>query len=201
MNSKPAILLLCVLLAFFRSGMATDDIRDANGYPAWLTEEEAAVVPGTPLPPTTPGQQSMTIEEEISHLDTFIKEADTFVRQLADFTAKKRAFYESVMEVEALCRVDRDLANVQGEFGAIFQMGVDDCRETHANLKVVATELVNRIKMLSDKQKRLQAAAKSARNSILRKKTIQRARILQQEVEKADEALRRSEEGLGKYKR
>nr|VFJ44688.1 MAG: hypothetical protein BECKDK2373C_GA0170839_100911 [Candidatus Kentron sp. DK] len=199
MNSKPAIFLLCALLAFFRSGVAADDAYDANGLPDWLTEGKVEAIPGTPLPPTTPGQPSMTIEKEIAYLDAFIQEVDAFVRQLAEFTSAKKAFYESVMEVEALCRVDRDLTNIQGEFGAIFRMGAEDCRETYADLKAAATESVKQIKTLSAKQKRLQLAAKSARDSILRKKSIQRAQALRREAEKADAALKRIEEALGKY--
>nr|VFJ44827.1 MAG: hypothetical protein BECKDK2373B_GA0170837_100821 [Candidatus Kentron sp. DK] len=199
MNSKPTTLLLCVLLAFFRSGVAADDVYDANDIPDWLTEEKIEAIPGTPLPPTTPGQPSMTIEKEIAYLDAFIQEVDAFVRQLVEFTTAKKAFYESVMEVAALCRVDRDLANAQGEFGAIFRMGVDDCQVTHADLKAAATQLAARIKAANTKRKRLQLAAESARDTILRKKLIQRAQALRREAEKADAALKRIEEALGKY--
>nr|VFJ47241.1 MAG: hypothetical protein BECKFM1743A_GA0114220_1004513 [Candidatus Kentron sp. FM]VFJ48615.1 MAG: hypothetical protein BECKFM1743C_GA0114222_1006112 [Candidatus Kentron sp. FM]VFK08066.1 MAG: hypothetical protein BECKFM1743B_GA0114221_1005811 [Candidatus Kentron sp. FM] len=199
MNRKRTTLLLFALLVFLRPGVAAGDSHAADELPGWLTDRETPATTGAQLPPMA-GRQSMTMEEEIAYLEAFIRDVEAFVGQLAAFTEKQRAFYESVMEVKALCQVDRELANAQGEFGAIFQMGLEDCEITYADLQAAATELATRIEAANAKQKRLQLAAQSAHDSVLRKKSILRARTLQQETEKANQLLLKLERKLEQYK-
>nr|VFK22033.1 MAG: hypothetical protein BECKMB1821G_GA0114241_100120 [Candidatus Kentron sp. MB]VFK27635.1 MAG: hypothetical protein BECKMB1821I_GA0114274_100420 [Candidatus Kentron sp. MB]VFK74372.1 MAG: hypothetical protein BECKMB1821H_GA0114242_100420 [Candidatus Kentron sp. MB] len=194
MNRKWLGIFLFAVFVCFRLDVAAE----STSLPEWLGPGKEPVA-GAPLPPS-PKARPKTIEEEIRYLNDFINDTDTFMARLAIFTEKKRTFYESVLEVKGLCQLDRDMANAQGEYGAIFRMGVEDCQESYVDLESDAKRLADYLEEANKRQKRLLIAVDSARDSILRKKSITRARALRDEAEKADELLKQIEKTLGSYR-